>query len=250
MIKVECLNKVYGETHAVKNLDLTVGSGEIFGFLGPNGAGKTTTIRILNGLVKPTSGHVSLGGIDIVSRHLEAKALVGYIPDRPYLYEKLTGYEFIIFVGGLYGLDRATSLERSRPYLEAFSMDGFAGHLIEGFSHGMKQKLMFTAAFINEPPILIVGEPMVGLDPKSARVVLKLFREKAEAGVAILLSTHTLSIVEQVCGRVGIINNGRLIATGSVADLLDRARLPGSNLEEVFLQLTEEELGTAPAAEA
>ena len=239
MIEIEKLTKYYGSQCALSELSLSIPTGEICGLLGPNGAGKTTTIRTLSGLVRPSAGRVTLGGFDIATHPREAKRLLAYVPDRPYLYEKLTGHEFLAFVGGLYDLTPAQVAKGAQGYLELLGLTEHAGRLIEGYSHGMKQKLMITAALLHEPRIFIVDEPMVGLDPRSARTVAGMFRQLSSAGITVLLSTHTLSVAEKVCDRIAILNRGRLVALGGLEELRAESRT-GGTLEEVFLKLTEE----------
>ena len=241
MIKIENLTKMYGETCAVAELSLEVPPGEICGLLGPNGAGKTTTIRILNGLARPTSGRVTLGGFDLSTHAREAKRMVGYCPDRPYLYEKLTGYEFLMFVGGLYDLSPDQVARSAQPFLERFGLIEYVGRLIEGYSHGMRQKLMIASSLLHSPRIYIVDEPMVGLDPASARKICSLIREMGSRGVTVLLSTHTLTVAEKVCDRIAILNRGRLVALGRIDELKALTKGEHRTLEEVFLKLTEEE---------
>jgi ABC-2 type transport system ATP-binding protein len=239
MIDLRGVTKCYGPKVAVNSLTLAIPAGTVFAFLGPNGAGKTTTIRLMAGLLRPNAGDVLIGGHDIQSDHVGAKALMGYIPDRPYLYEKLSGREFIHFVGDLHGLPRAAQEERMARHFALFGLDESADLLIENYSHGMRQKLIFTAALLHEPRILIVDEPMVGLDPKSARTIKKLMRELAAAGAAIFLSTHQLAVAEEVADRIGIIDRGNLIFDGTLAQLRERTRGAGT-LEDLFLELTGE----------
>lgn len=242
LIEIKNLSKSYGPKKALDSISLEVREGEIFGFLGPNGAGKTTTIKIVTGVTRADSGTVKVADLDIASEPLAAKALIGYIPDRPYLHELLTVDEFLTFVGGLYRIPASTALERGLEFLSHFDMEGERNNLIEGFSHGMKQKVIMAAALIHEPRVLIVDEPMVGLDPKSAATVKGLFRKMArEKGITIFLSTHTLSVVEEICTNVGIIHRGRIVASGKISEIMNRSRGSDSNLEEVFLQITDEE---------
>ncbi len=240
VISIRGLNKQYGKTRAVVDLDLEIRRGEMFGFLGPNGAGKTTTIKILNGLLAPTSGQVLMRGIDIQKDPVSVKRITGYVADRPFLYEKLTGLEFLQFMGGLYGLDKRFCAKEGRQYLEMFDLVSVADELIEGYSHGMKQKLVISSVLLHKPEIFVVDEPMVGLDPKSARTLKNLFRSLCKGGVTVFLSTHTLAIAETLCDRVGIIQAGKLRALGSVDDLRGLAASPSSDLEEIFLKLTED----------
>jgi len=236
MIKLSNLTKIYGTLIAVKGISLEVSAGEVFGFLGPNGAGKTTTIKMMAGLLQPTSGEVRIGGFDVQKEPLKAKAITGFIPDRPYLYEKLTAGEFMLFVSKLYDM---TGMEkRIGELLGLFGLTEWSGELIENFSHGMKQRLVMASALLHDPKVLVVDEPMVGLDPRGARLVKDLFKDLAAKGVTIFMSTHTLEIVENMCSRVAIINHGEIIAEGSVEDLGRMARMPESHLEPIFLRLT------------
>ncbi len=236
MIKLTSLTKVYGALTAVKSISLEVAPGEVFGFLGPNGAGKTTTIKMMAGLLQPTSGEVRINGFDVQKEPLKAKAITGFIPDRPYLYEKLTAGEFMLFTAKLYGMD--DSDERMGELLDLFGLSEWSGELIENFSHGMKQRLVMASALLHDPKVLVVDEPMVGLDPRGARLVKDLFKDLAAKGVTVFMSTHTLEIVENMCSRVAIINHGEIIAEGSVEDLGRMARMPESHLEPIFLRLT------------
>jgi ABC-2 type transport system ATP-binding protein len=238
MIEIEKLHKKYGSFTALTELDLKVSRGEIFGFLGPNGAGKTTTIKILTGLLLPTSGTARIGGFDVVRQGPEAKRITSLIPDRPYLYEKLTPSEYLRFVAGLYRLDSRDAEQRSLQYLELFGLTPWKDELIEGFSHGMKQKVVMTGALLPRPQALIVDEPMVGLDPASAKIVKGLFTKLAEEGTAILLSTHTLEVAQKLCHRIGIIHRSKLIAQGTMDELRGKTIAGSADLEGVFLELT------------
>lgn len=240
MIQTEQLNKHFGEKIAVNRLDLDIAAGTFFCFLGPNGAGKTTTIKMLTGLLHASGGRALLGGFDISTHPVEAKRLLGYVPDHPFLYDKLTGQEFMRFVAGLYQMSDEVYHARSRPLLEMFEIDDVADQLIEDYSHGMRQKLSFASCFLHDPKIVIVDEPWVGLDPKNIRFVKNFLREKCrEEGLTVFMSTHTLAIAEEVADLIGIINNGSLKALGSVADIKALHHRPGT-LEDVFLELTRE----------
>jgi len=239
VIKLSGISKLYGSTKAVDNLDLTIQAGELFGFIGPNGAGKTTTIKILTGLIKPTSGVASIGNFDLDKDPLNAKAITGYIPDRPTIYEKLTAWEYLIFISDLYGLEREKAESKAQEFLKFFNLDESSNKLIESFSHGMKQKLVISSALIHEPKALIVDEPLVGLDPKGARQVKSLFMDLCKRGTTIFMSTHSLGIAEAMCDRIAVINKGRLIAIGGVNDLGLQAGKSRADLEEIFLELTE-----------
>nr|MBF0223301.1 ABC transporter ATP-binding protein [Desulfobulbaceae bacterium] len=238
MLKVEKLSKRFATYQAVDSISLDVQNGEIFGFLGPNGAGKTTTIKMLAGLLKPDAGSITINGLDLARAPNECKKITGYIPDRPFLYEKLTGSEFLRFIASLYGQDNRRTEENGQKFLELFDLLKWQDFLIESYSHGMRQKLIITAAFMLEPPLIIVDEPMVGLDPKSARVVKELFKEHARNGGAVFLSTHSMEVAEELCDRLAIIVEGKLIASGSLDSIRQQAAKEGSTLEDIFLQLT------------
>ncbi|HEV8660339.1 MAG TPA: ABC transporter ATP-binding protein [Thermoanaerobaculia bacterium] len=241
MIEIRDLTKKYGDFTAVDRLSLTVAPGEIFGFLGPNGAGKTTTIRILAGLSLPTSGDVRVNGVDIVHDGVSAKKITGYVPDRPYLYEKLTGRELLQFVANLYNSEWRDCESRAIELLRYFDLYDWADARIENLSHGMKQKLVIIAALVHDPRVLIIDEPMVGLDALAQRQVKVLLRRLADEGKTVFLTTHTLSVAEAVCDRIAILHRGRIIATGVTSELKEAAGRPGSPLEDVFLELTYEE---------
>jgi ABC-2 type transport system ATP-binding protein len=236
VIAIQDLVKQYGAFTAVDGVSLEVGAGEIHGFLGPNGAGKTTTIRIVAGLLKPTSGRVVIGGHDLAKKPEAAKATLGFIPDRPFIYEKLTAGEFLRFHGGLYGIDGNGITRRVSEMLDLFELSRWEGELVESFSHGMKQRLVMCAAFLHRPRAVVVDEPMVGLDPRGARLIKQVFRAMSEQGVAILMSTHTLEVAEEMCDQISIILKGKIIARGTVADL--RAMTGDEDLTPVFLKLT------------
>jgi ABC-2 type transport system ATP-binding protein len=238
MITIENLVKNYGTFTAVDGVSLDVGSGEIHGFLGPNGAGKTTTIRMIAGLLKPTSGRILVNGHDVATEPEQAKASLGFIPDRPFIYEKLTAGEFLRFHAGLYGLDDSLVAGRVREMLELFELARWEHELVESFSHGMKQRLVMSAAFLHRPRAVLVDEPMVGLDPRGARLIKDVFRRMSDRGVAILMSTHTLEVAQEMCDRISIILKGQIIARGTVAELRELAGGAGDHLTEVFLRLT------------
>ena len=239
MIEIYNLTKRYGNTLAVNNLSLSIPAGQIFGFIGPNGAGKTTTIRIMGGIVEPTSGFVSICGINMKENPEKAKSKIGFIPDRPYLYEKITALEFLRFTAELYGVDGDGFYEKAEVKLKMFSLIDWSDDLIESFSHGMKQRLIMAAALLHDPEVIIVDEPMVGLDPIAIKMVKRLFKQLASKGVTIFMSTHTLKVAEDVCDRIGIIHKGSLIATGTTEDLKQEARLQEADLEDVFITLTQ-----------
>ncbi len=242
MIELFHLGKNFRNFQAVKDVTLQIPRGEIFGFLGPNGAGKTTTIRMMAGLMKPTSGRVCLDGKDVLRQPEEAKSVLGFIPDRPYLYEKLTGQEFLDFIADLHGLETGNSRQkRIDELLNFFDLQGWCRELIESYSHGMRQRLVFGAALLHRPKVLIIDEPMVGLDPKGTRLVKGLFRDLAHKGVSIFMSTHTLELAEEMCQRIGIINEGKVIALGNMQELREKAKTTDARLESLFLKLTGEE---------
>lgn len=236
MIDINDLSRDFGQVKAVRNLSLHVPQGELFCFLGPNGAGKTTTIKILTGLLKPTAGSTAICGIDVQENALEAKKLVGYVPDMPFLYDRLTTCEFFEFTGDLYGIDR----EKVRHSLdELFSLFGLLEQrtsLIKDLSHGMRQRLVYASAFLHDPRVLFIDEPLIGLDPYTIRLIKDLLKEKARSGMTIFLTTHILALAEDVAERIGIILNGELVTLGTLDDLLEKHE--GNNLEDVFLKLT------------
>ena len=238
MIAVENLIKRFAAFTAVDGVSLDVAPGEIHGFLGPNGAGKTTTIRMIAGLLKPTAGRVLVNGHDMAGAPEPAKASLGFIPDRPFIYEKLTAGEFLRFHGGLFGMDDGAIEQRKKEMLDLFELTRWEDQLVESFSHGMKQRLVMCAAFLHRPTAVLVDEPMVGLDPRGARLIKQVFRHLSEHGVAILMSTHTLEVAEEMCDRISIILKGRIIARGTVEDLRELAGERDDQLTEVFLKLT------------
>ena len=238
MIAISDLVKQYGRFTAVDDVSLEVKAGEIHGFLGPNGAGKTTTLRMIAGLLKPTSGRIVVNGHDLATSPEAAKASLGFIPDRPFIYEKLTAGEFLRFHAGLYGLDGNGVGERIREMLDLFELGRWEDELVESFSHGMKQRLVMSAAFLHRPRAIAVDEPMVGLDPRGARLIKDVFRRMSDRGVAILMSTHTMEVAQEMCHRVSIILKGRIIAQGTVEELRQMAGGQDDHLTSVFLKLT------------
>ena len=235
MIELRRVTKQFGPKRAVDGMDLHVGAGELFAFLGPNGAGTTTTIKMVCGLLTPTSGEVRIGGWPAASP--EARQLIAYVPDQPYLYEKLTGREFLRFVVEMYGLPRTSASRRIDELIETFEMGDYVDNLCESYSQGMKQRVVFASALVHDPKVLIVDEPLVGLDPRSARIVKDLFVAQARSGVAILMSTHLLSIAEELDDTIGIVDGGRMLARGTLAELRERLQSHGP-LEDLFLKLT------------
>jgi ABC-2 type transport system ATP-binding protein len=245
LIRTVGLQKRFGRFLAVQGIDLHVKKGEVFGFLGPNGAGKTTTMKMIAGLLKPTAGTVHIDGIDTAVDPVGAKRRIGYIPDRPYLYERLTGHEFLAFVGGVYGMEEQAIRARSDELLTFIGLGNFGDELIEGYSHGMKQRLTLAAALLHKPPLLVIDEPMVGLDPAGAMLIKKVFRRYAEEGRTVFVSTHTLEVAEAICDRVAIVNEGRIATQGTVTELKALHTRGGGSLEDVFLEL----IGGADQAE-
>lgn len=238
MIELKSLTKKYGDYKAVDDLNLFVKKGEIFGFIGPNGAGKTTTIKMIGGILAPSAGSVTVAGIDIQKEPEKAKRKIGFIPDRPYLYEKLTGREFLKFTADLYGVPADIFNKKAQQNLEMFSLADWSDELIESYSHGMKQRLIMSAALLHDPEVIIVDEPMVGLDPMAIMMVKDLFQRLAHKGVTVFMSTHTLAVAEDICERIGVINKGHLIASGTTADLRRQANVTDADLERVFINLT------------
>ena len=237
VIEADHLSKTFGSKQAVRDASFQVFSGEIFGFLGPNGAGKTTTLKMLVGLLKPTSGTARVAGYDIQSQPIQAKAAIGYVPDEPNLYGKLSARELLRFVGDLYNLPADQVARRSEELLRLFELSAAADDTIDSYSHGMQQKTSLAAALLHDPSALILDEPTVGLDPRSARMIKDILRQIAQRGAAVVLSTHILEIAERMCDRIGIINKGELIAIGTLEEL--RALGKGEHsLEDIFLELT------------
>jgi ABC-2 type transport system ATP-binding protein len=239
MIDLHEVTKWYGTKRAVDRLSLQVAPGELFAFLGPNGAGKTTTIKLMCGLLFPTAGTVRIGGFDLAQDGDQARRLISYVPDQPYLYEKLTGREFLQFIADMYGLGRELGTQRIEEVINLFSLDEFVDDLTERYSHGMRQRTVFAAALLHQPQVLIVDEPTVGLDPRSVRLLKDLLRREANRGVTVFLSTHSLDIAQELADRIGIVERGRLISCGTLESLRKQASSNGS-LEDVFLKLTEE----------
>ena len=245
MISAVGVTKKFGDNIAVENLNLEVKSGEIFGFLGPNGAGKTTTISMLIGMLVPTSGRIEIDGIDVVKDPTRAKALIGYVPDQPNMYEKLTAMEFLMFVSSLYGIEPDKARKKANNLLEMFGLTDRANELLGGFSHGMKQKVVMSSALVHDPKVVFMDEPTVGLDPRSAKMVKDILKGLADHGVTVFLTTHILEIAERMCDRVGIIQKGRLLAVGTMEELRHQTEIQtgdsnteAKSLEDLFLELT------------
>jgi len=238
MIELENVSKAFGNLYAVNNLTLKVNNGELFTLLGPNGAGKTTTVKMITGLIKPTNGKIIINGIDIEEFPEKAKEIISYIPDQPFLYPELTGREFIIFVSRLYGMNKEEINERMNTLIDEFRIDEWIDFPASLYSHGMRQKVIFIQALIHNPQIIVIDEPMVGLDPVSARIVKSVLRERVENGISVFMSTHSLDVAEEISDRVGVIDEGKLIEVGSIEKLL---KTPSATLEDVYFSITEEE---------
>jgi len=238
MIRLQGLTKRYGKLLAVDHIDLEVHRGELYGFLGSNGAGKTTALRMIAGIIRPTEGRIWLGGDDVIANPLPAKMRLGFIPDRPFVYDKLTGGEFLRFVAGLYGQDGPPVERRIDELLEVFELTEWKDELVESYSHGMRQKLIISSALIHRPEVIVVDEPMVGLDPRAARLLKTMFRQFVDKGGTILMSTHTLEVAQAVCDRIAIIQKGKIVARGTMQELRDQTASGDATLEELFLRLT------------
>jgi len=238
MIAITNLTKKFGSFKAVDDLTLTVPDGEFFGFLGPNGAGKTTTIKMITGLFTPTSGSIVVNGYDVEKNPLEAKSTFGYIPDQPFLYDKLTGREFLFYIGGLFNMPKEECRRRIDEVIEHFEIGDWADKRTEEYSQGMRQRITITAAFLHNPRTIIIDEPMVGLDPRSARIVKDSLKRKSREGVSIFMSTHSLEMVEELCDRIGIIKAGKLIFLDTRENLHHHKSKYDGKLESVFLELT------------
>ena len=238
MIELTNLTKRYGRFTAVNGINLTIPKGELYGLLGPNGAGKTTTMRMIAGILQPTSGTVRIAGFDIQADPLVAKSRLGFIPDRPFVYDKLTGAEFLRFVAALYGQEGPGIERRIDELLELFELAPWKDELTESYSHGMRQKLIISSALVHRPEVIVVDEPMIGLDPKSARLLKDLLREFVTRGGTVLMSTHTLEIAEAMCDRIAIVQGGNIAASGTMEDLRRQTSSGDASLEELFLKLT------------
>jgi ABC-2 type transport system ATP-binding protein len=237
-VKLEAVSKSFGTVQAVKNLDLQIDAGTVFGFLGPNGSGKSTTMKMIMGLLKADSGNLNVYGIDVSSNPWEVKKIVGYVPESPRLYEFLTGLEYLDFIADVYGLDAEAKKTRIEEYLNAFDLENRENEMISGYSHGMKQKIAIIAALLHKPKLLILDEPLSGLDPKSARIVKDLLHKLASDGVTTVMSTHVLEIADAVCDKIAIMYQGSKLSEGKPAELRKEAKMPDSTLEEIFLKLT------------
>jgi ABC-2 type transport system ATP-binding protein len=240
MIEFQQVYRSYGDKVAVENLNLQINSGDLYALLGHNGAGKTTAIKMLVSLIRPSSGTVKVGGYDLVTQTRHATALIGYVPDQPFLYDKLSGREILNFVGRMYGMDQTQVARAIEREIQRFELHEFVDELTETYSHGMKQRMVFATALLHLPRVLVVDEPMLGLDPHSMRLVKDLLREEVAAGMCVLMSTHTLTAAEEIANRVGIMNRGRLLFDGSLEALRQRFPMEKRSLESMYLSLTEE----------
>jgi ABC-2 type transport system ATP-binding protein len=238
MLKLTNLSKKFGSFTAVNNINLEINAGDFFGFLGQNGAGKTTTIKMITGLYAPTNGTVHIGGYDIQKNHIEAKKLIGYIPDQPFLYDKLTGREFLYFCGGLYKIEKNKLKKIIDETIDQLKIEQWVDKRTEEYSQGMKQRIAIASALLHSPKLLVVDEPMVGLDPQSALVVKNVLKEKASEGVAIFMSTHSLHVAEEVCSRIGIIKDGQMIFEDRKIFIEQIIGTDHEDLESLFLHLT------------
>jgi ABC-2 type transport system ATP-binding protein len=238
MIELTNLSKRYGKFTAVDNITLSIPRGELFGFLGPNGAGKTTTMRMIAGILQPSAGQILIGGDDVLRDPLKAKSKLGFIPDRPFVYDKLTGSEFLRFVAALYGQSGDVIERRMGELLELFELTPWKDELVESYSHGMRQKLIISSALLHKPEVIVVDEPMVGLDPKGQKFLKDLFRAFVDRGGTVLMSTHTLDMVEEMCDRIGIIAGGKILACGPVSEVRNQTNAGDERLEQLFLRMT------------
>lgn len=238
MLKIDNLSKSFGSFKAVDNISLNIKPGDLYGFLGPNGAGKTTTIKIITGLYSATSGKVFIDGIDISENHIEAKKRIGYIPDQPFLYEKLTGKEFLFFSGGLYKISKDKLTKKIEELVDTLNIGEWINKRTEEYSQGMRQRITIASALLHEPKFIIVDEPMVGLDPQSAHIIKNLFKKLTSEGTAIFMSTHSLNVVEEICSKVAIINKGKIIFNDKIDKLYELREDMNGNIEQIFIQLT------------
>ncbi len=238
MIKFINLTKKYDKFTAVNNINVEINKGELFGFLGPNGAGKTTTIKMITGLLNPTSGNIHLNDFDIHKNQIKAKSIIGYIPDNPYLYDKLTGKEFLFFSGGLFNIPHTNLKEKIEELVDLLKIEEWLNKRTEEYSQGMKQRITIASAFLHDPELIVIDEPMVGLDPQSAHIIKQVLKDRSQKGTTIFMSTHSLNVVEEICTRVAIINKGNIIFDNSITELERLKEEKDNNLEELFIELT------------
>jgi ABC-2 type transport system ATP-binding protein len=237
-LEAKSITRSFGSTRAVHNLNLKVEEGQVYGLLGPNGSGKSTTMKMILGLIKPDAGAITVYGMDVASNPVEVRRIIGYVPESPRLYEFLTGIEYLDFIGDVYRLDVQTKKERIKDFLNALQLEGHENEIISGYSQGMKQKIAIIAALMHKPKLLVLDEPLNGLDPRAARIVKDLLHKLASEGVTTIFSTHILEIAEAICDRVAIMYQGEIISEGTVTELREKAGMPGSSLEDVFLKIT------------
>ena len=238
ILHIDNITKKFGSVVAVDNLAITLDDGELFGFIGPNGAGKTTTIKMIVGLLRPDMGTITIDGNNIVEKPREAKKLIGYIPDNPYIYDRLTGREFLELVGSLYGMERNVIQERIDFLFDLFSIEDWGDDFAAEYSHGMRQKVILASAIMHDPKLVVIDEPMVGLDPQSQRLVKNILKKLTEQGITVFMSTHTLSVAEELCTKIGIIHKGKLLKIGTLDKLRSDAKMENKSLEELFVKLT------------
>ena len=238
ILHIDNITKKFGSVVAVDNLAITLDDGELFGFIGPNGAGKTTTIKMIVGLLRPDMGTITIDGNNIVEKPREAKKLIGYIPDNPYIYDRLTGREFLELVGSLYGMERKVIQERIDFLFDLFSIEDWGDDFAAEYSHGMRQKVILASAIMHDPKLVVIDEPMVGLDPQSQRLVKNILKKLTEQGITVFMSTHTLSVAEELCTKIGIIHKGKLLKIGTLDKLRSDAKMENKSLEELFVKLT------------
>lgn len=241
MLELKNLSKKFGDFTAVNSINLGINKGDLFGFLGPNGAGKTTTIKMIAGLYSLSGGKIRLNDIDVVKEAIKAKEIIGYIPDNPFLYDKLTGREFLYFSGGLFNLTKSVLKNKIDELVELLKIKEWLDKRTEEYSQGMRQRITIASAFLHSPELIIIDEPMVGLDPQSAHIVKQVLKQKADEGKIVFMSTHSLNVVEEICNRVGIINNGNIIFDNSIEELEKMKKQKNHNLEQLFIELTNEE---------
>ena len=241
MLKLTSLTKNFEDFKAVDSIDLTINKGELFGFLGPNGAGKTTTIKMIVGLYAPTSGSIHIDGIDAVEEHISVKQIMGYVPDLPFLYDRLTGLEFLLFSAGLYNIDRTTADNKIEYLIDLLKIGDWINKRTEEYSQGMRQRITIASSLLHDPKIIVIDEPMVGLDPQSAHIIKAVFQQKCSEGTTIFMSTHSLNVVEEICTRVGIINLGQIVFDDNIEKLEELKKHHEQNIEELFIELTKEE---------
>lgn len=241
MLKLESLSKKFNSFTAVDNINICLNKGELFGFLGPNGAGKTTTIKMIVGLFKPTEGSIYIDGVNISTNNIEAKRKIGYIPDQPYLYDKLTGKEFLLFCGGLFDVDKNKLKQKIEELIELLKIENWLNKRTEEYSQGMRQRISIASALLHDPPLVVIDEPMIGLDPQSTHIIKNVFKEYVKSGRSIFMSTHSLNVAEEISSRICIINRGKIIFDDSSETLQKLKDKHEKNIEDLFIELTKDE---------